>query len=42
MAAFAKPCSQTVELRGFTGTIQAFEGNQESAPHALSLSPKQS
>ena len=42
MAALLQPCGQAVDLRGFAGTIQAFERDKETARHGLSLPPKQS
>jgi hypothetical protein len=31
VAALFQPCGQAVDLRGFTGTIQPFEGNKQTA-----------
>ena len=39
-AALFQPCRKTVDLCGFTGTIQAFERNKQTTWHGLSLPPQ--
>ncbi len=39
MAVFFEPCGQTIDLGGFTGTVETFEGDKETARHGLSLPP---
>jgi hypothetical protein len=37
MGAFLKPGRQTVDLGGFTGTVETFESDKETARHEASL-----
>ena len=40
LAAAREPCRQTLDLRGFARPIEAFERNENTARHGVSLSPR--
>ena len=40
MAAFFEPLCQTIDLGGFTGTVEAFEGDEKTARHGLDVNTR--